>query len=117
MFKTRIVAGVAAAILGGFVGTSIQAHAQAWPQRPVRLIIPFGPGAGADIGARLIQERLQGFPELEMDGNIGLFATKVVPATLIDRIAADVVAASRNDKTCCHATPSLKMARAGLPRP
>jgi tripartite-type tricarboxylate transporter receptor subunit TctC len=29
-----------------------------WPQRAVRLIIPFGPGAGADIGARLIQERL-----------------------------------------------------------
>ena len=29
-----------------------------WPQRPVRFI-PFGPGAGADIGARLIQERLQ----------------------------------------------------------
>ncbi len=35
-------------------------HAQTttWPQRPVKLIIPFGPGAGADIGARLIQERL-----------------------------------------------------------
>ena len=30
-----------------------------WPQRPVRFVIPFGPGAGADIGARLIQERLQ----------------------------------------------------------
>ena len=34
-------------------------QAQSWPQRPVRWIIPFGPGAGADIGARLIQERLQ----------------------------------------------------------
>ena len=34
------------------------AQAQSWPQRPVRFIIPFGPGAGADIGARLIQERL-----------------------------------------------------------
>ena len=35
-----------------------QAQTQAWPQRPVRFIIPFGPGAGADIGARLIQEKL-----------------------------------------------------------
>jgi tripartite-type tricarboxylate transporter receptor subunit TctC len=33
-------------------------QAQAWPQRPVKFIIPFGPGAGADIGARLMQERL-----------------------------------------------------------
>jgi tripartite-type tricarboxylate transporter receptor subunit TctC len=37
----------------------LQAQAQSWPQRPVRFVIPFGPGAGADIGARLIQERLQ----------------------------------------------------------
>src|SRR4029077_6091047 len=36
-----------------------QAQTQAWPQGPVRFILPFGPGAGADIGARLIQERLQ----------------------------------------------------------
>jgi tripartite-type tricarboxylate transporter receptor subunit TctC len=36
----------------------ISAPAQTWPQRPVRFIIPFGPGAGADIGARLIQEKL-----------------------------------------------------------
>src|SRR5215468_10293521 len=36
-----------------------RAQAQAWPQQPVKLVIPFGPGAGADIGARLIQDRLQ----------------------------------------------------------
>jgi tripartite-type tricarboxylate transporter receptor subunit TctC len=39
--------------------TPSPAPAQTWPTRPVRFIIPFGPGAGADIGARLIQERLQ----------------------------------------------------------
>jgi tripartite-type tricarboxylate transporter receptor subunit TctC len=36
-----------------------QAQTQAWPQQPVKLIVPFGPGAGADIGVRLIQDRLQ----------------------------------------------------------
>jgi len=36
----------------------LHAQAQSWPNRPVRFVIPFGPGAGADIGARLIQERL-----------------------------------------------------------
>ena len=40
------------------VAAPISAPAQTWPQRPVRFIIPFGPGAGADIGARLIQEKL-----------------------------------------------------------
>ncbi len=35
------------------------AQSQAWPARAVKLIVPFGPGAGADIGARLFAERLQ----------------------------------------------------------
>jgi tripartite-type tricarboxylate transporter receptor subunit TctC len=29
-----------------------------WPNRPVRLIVPFGPGASADVAARLIAPRL-----------------------------------------------------------
>src|SRR6266853_697879 len=32
--------------------------AQAWPQRPVKFIVPLGPGSGADIGARLLADRL-----------------------------------------------------------
>jgi tripartite-type tricarboxylate transporter receptor subunit TctC len=34
------------------------AHAQAWPQRPVRFIVSLGPGSGADIAARLIADKL-----------------------------------------------------------
>jgi tripartite-type tricarboxylate transporter receptor subunit TctC len=41
-----------------FIAGRTRAQAQSWPQRPVKFIIPFGPGAGADIGARLIQEKL-----------------------------------------------------------
>jgi len=32
--------------------------AQSWPQRPVKFILPLGPGSGTDIGARLISDRL-----------------------------------------------------------
>jgi tripartite-type tricarboxylate transporter receptor subunit TctC len=33
-------------------------QAQAWPQRPVRFVLPLGPGSGADITARMLAERL-----------------------------------------------------------
>src|SRR6185503_13258615 len=55
-FKSWMAAAIA---FSAIVVTAIApAQAQSWPTRPVRFIIPFGPGAGADIGARLIQERL-----------------------------------------------------------
>ena len=34
------------------------AHAQAWPSKPIRWIIPFPPGGPADINARMIAPRL-----------------------------------------------------------
>lgn len=58
----RLAATLVIALCGipAVVATLAQAQTptQAWPQRPVKFIIPFGPGAGADIGARLIQEKL-----------------------------------------------------------
>jgi tripartite-type tricarboxylate transporter receptor subunit TctC len=50
----------AALAVSALLGASARAEtlSQTWPQRPVKFIIPFGPGAGADIGARLIQEKL-----------------------------------------------------------
>jgi tripartite-type tricarboxylate transporter receptor subunit TctC len=48
------------AVLCGLLGiVPTTSWAQSWPQRPVRFLIPFGPGAGADIAARLLSERLQ----------------------------------------------------------
>jgi tripartite-type tricarboxylate transporter receptor subunit TctC len=51
-----IIRSLALSIVGALLAGA--AHAQTWPQRPVKFIVPFGPGAGADIGARLIAERL-----------------------------------------------------------
>ena len=42
----------------GLVAVSSPARAQSWPQRTIKFIVPFGPGAGADIGARLFAEKL-----------------------------------------------------------
>ena len=44
-----------AALLGLAVG---HAHAQAWPDKPVRIIAPFAPGGAADTLGRLIADQL-----------------------------------------------------------
>ncbi len=45
------------ALLAGLLGAA-SAAAQDYPTRPVKFIIPFGPGAGADISARMFADRL-----------------------------------------------------------
>ena len=48
-----------ALILGIFAfALAMPADAQSWPSRPVRFIVPLGPGAGVDITARLFADRL-----------------------------------------------------------
>ncbi len=41
-----------------FIGLARAARAQAWPSRPIRMIVAFGAGSGSDIRARLIGERM-----------------------------------------------------------
>jgi tripartite-type tricarboxylate transporter receptor subunit TctC len=45
-------------LLSCLVLSPMQSRAQSWPQRPVKFILPLGPGSGTDIGARLFAERL-----------------------------------------------------------
>jgi len=47
------------AILAAFLGLSAPVSAQNWPSRPVRIIIPLGPGGGGDVFTRLLAEELQ----------------------------------------------------------
>ena len=59
MVKTR-----RAFLSSGLIGAVVLAAPHqgvrgAWPQRPVKFIVPLDPGAGADIGARVFAERLQ----------------------------------------------------------
>src|SRR6185436_400178 len=37
---------------------ALAAQAQDWPAKPIRIIVPFPPGQGADIIGRLLAERL-----------------------------------------------------------
>ena len=59
MMRLRILAFVSALLAGLAVSGAVSyAQAPARPTRSVRFIVPFGPGAAADIGARLFAEKL-----------------------------------------------------------
>ena len=45
-------------LIAPLVLSVMPAVAQTWPQRPVKFLLPLGPGSGVDIGARLLADRL-----------------------------------------------------------
>ena len=59
--KARHVSAFLARTLGilAVVFFASAVHAQSWPQRTVRFIVPLGPGSATDISARLVAERVQ----------------------------------------------------------
>jgi tripartite-type tricarboxylate transporter receptor subunit TctC len=61
MQAAKSIARVGSAIILSAIaltGLSAPAYAQDWPVRPVKFILTLGPGSGADLGARLIAEKL-----------------------------------------------------------
>src|SRR3954465_9724061 len=56
MLNRRRFLGSAAAMLAA---PSVARAAGDWPQKPVRVVVPFTPGGSTDITARLVANRLQ----------------------------------------------------------
>ena len=78
-----LLGGLLAALLAG------AAHAQDWPTRPVRVIVPFPSGGGADIFARVVSRKLQentGQPFIA-DNRAG--ASGIIGSELVARAAPD----------------------------
>jgi len=50
---------LAATVTGSIVLAGTVAHAQPYPSRPIKMILPFGPGSGTDINARALADELR----------------------------------------------------------
>ncbi len=52
----RSLTVAALSLLG--LGVSVSSHAQAWPAKPIRIIVGFAPGGTTDVMARLMAQQL-----------------------------------------------------------
>ncbi|MBI1989333.1 MAG: tripartite tricarboxylate transporter substrate binding protein [Betaproteobacteria bacterium] len=71
------------------LAASAVAHAQGYPSRPVRLIVPTSPGGGTDISARMIAPKLAEYlgQQIVVDNRPG--ASTMIGVELVARAAPD----------------------------
>ncbi len=86
--KRNVIALPALVLLLGWVCIA-PAVAQTWPSRPIRIVVPFGPGGAADIFARILGEKLAAALGQSMvidnrPGASGMIATEIVAKSLPD---------------------------------
>jgi tripartite-type tricarboxylate transporter receptor subunit TctC len=87
--RRRTAMLAAAAVMTACAAFGPSAFAQAWPSKPVRVVIPYAPGGGTDIVARLIANK--------MSGNLGQsFIVESRPGAA-GNVGSDIVAKSAPD--------------------
>ena len=101
-----VSSGIAAAILA-VLAFAPDAAAQAWPARPVRIVMPFAPGGGADTMGRLFAKRFtetfgQTFIAENRPGAGGLIGAEIVAKSAPDGYNILVTTASLSVNVNLH---------------
>ena len=107
----------AAGIVATGVGAS--AWAQAWPARPITLVVGYAPGGGTDVTARLFAQKLspllgQSVVVENRVGASGNIAAEHVLKSEPDGYRILMIASGTFITTCClpsHGTASLRTSR------
>lgn len=88
LFDRRRALGFFGGLIGGLVSTT-EAIAQAWPSRPIRFIVPYPPGGGTDVVARMIAPHMaQGLGQsVVIDNKPG--ASTVLGTDMLSKAPAD----------------------------
>ena len=105
--RRRIAAGVAAALLGCAALPSATAQTTSWPDRPIKLVVPYPPGGLTDTLARAIAEPLAkalGQP-IVIDNKPG--AGTLLGAQLVARSPADGYSLLMATSTTLGVSPAL----------
>src|SRR5947199_10009041 len=58
MVKSRILFAIRCLLFANLLAAAGAAQAQSWPQRPVKLLVPFAAGGNIDVMGRLAATRL-----------------------------------------------------------
>jgi len=97
MLNRRSIAGVLA--LAAWLGVTLDAGAQAWPAKPVKIVVPYPPGGAVDAVSRKIAQHLtqQTGQSFFVENKAG--ATGTIGASQVAQSAADGYTLVANDTT------------------
>jgi tripartite-type tricarboxylate transporter receptor subunit TctC len=96
-----------AAVCAAMLLTPVPAYSQAYPNKPIRLIVPFAPGSGPDISSRRIANELsrQVGQQVLVDKRVG--ATGIIGTELIARATPDGYTLGYGTVTSLATNPSM----------
>jgi tripartite-type tricarboxylate transporter receptor subunit TctC len=111
---------VAAALFAALTGAAAQTATDAWPQRAVKFVLPFGAGSATDVAARLMSEKLSvrwGKPVVieNKPGADGLLAINAFVQANDDHVLLYASSASFNAHPYMHEKLSYSRERDLLP--